>query len=45
MSTLGGAQYNGVGGGYYEYTRGYHDVCGVIMSTPGDVQYTGGLIP
>ena len=33
-------------GGYHEYTGGvqdsggYHDECGV-MSTPGDVQYTG----
>ena len=27
-------------GGYHEYTGGYQDACGVIMSTPGGVQYT-----
>ena len=35
MSTLGG---------YHEYTwGGYQDACGVIMSTPEGVQYTGGI--
>ena len=28
-------------GGYHEYTGGYHDECGDIMSTPEDVQNTG----
>ena len=28
-------------GGLHEYTGGYHDECGgIIMSRPGDVQYT-----
>ena len=31
-------------GGYHEYTRGIpRCMWGVIMSTPGGVQYTGGI--
>ena len=52
MSTLGGVQYTGeimstAGdtimsvGGYHEYTGGYHNKCGDIMSTLKIVQYTG----
>ena len=30
-------------GGYHEYTGGCSVHWGDIMSTPGDVQYTGGI--
>ena len=46
FSTLGGyhSVHRGVFstvGGYHEYSSWYHDECGDIISTPGDVQYTG----
>ena len=41
MSTLGGVQYTGV---IMSKPGAYPDECGGdIMSTPGDVQYTGGI--